>query len=41
MGRGDLKKVRSSKDRQRAVKDREKRAAAERGAARKAARKKK
>jgi len=40
MGRGDLKKVRSAKDRQRAVKDREKRAAAERGAARKAAKKK-
>jgi|tagenome__1003787_1003787.scaffolds.fasta_scaffold20633305_2 hypothetical protein len=39
MGRGDLKKVRSSKDRQRKVKDRAKRAATERGAARKAAKK--
>ena len=34
---GTLKKVRSSKDRQRKVKDREKRAAAERGKTRKAA----
>ena len=40
MGRGDLKKVRSSKDRQRKVKDREKKAATERGKARKAAKKK-
>jgi len=40
MGRGDLKKVRSSKDRQRKVKDREKRKAADSGAARKAAKKK-
>jgi hypothetical protein len=40
MGRGDLKKVRSAKDRQRKVKDRLKRAASERGAARKAAKKK-
>jgi hypothetical protein len=39
MGRGDLKKVRSSKDRQRKVKDRARRAAGERGAARKAAKK--
>jgi hypothetical protein len=39
MGRGDLKKVRSSKDRQRKVKDRAKRAAADRGSARKAAKK--
>jgi hypothetical protein len=39
MGRGDLKKVRSSKDRQRKVKEREKRRAAEAGAARKAAKK--
>jgi hypothetical protein len=39
MGRGDLKKVRSSKDRQRKVKDRAKRAAADRGAERKAAKK--
>ncbi|HJX06737.1 MAG TPA: hypothetical protein VJ736_01585 [Actinomycetota bacterium] len=37
MGRGDLKKVWSSKDRQRKVKGRAKRSAAERGAARKAA----
>ena len=34
MGRGDLKKVRSSKDRQRKVKDRQKKVAAERGKAR-------
>jgi hypothetical protein len=40
MGRGDLKKVRSSKDRQRKVKTREKQAAAARGAARKASKKK-
>ena len=40
MGRGDLKKVRSSKDRQRKVKDRQKKVAAERGKARKAAKKK-
>lgn len=40
MGRGDLKKVRSSKDRQRKVKDRAKKAADERGTARKAAKKK-
>jgi hypothetical protein len=40
MGRGDLKKVRSAKDRQRKVKEREKRRAAERGAERKAAKKK-
>jgi hypothetical protein len=39
MGRGDLKKVRSSRDRQRKVKDRAKRSATERGAARKAAKK--
>jgi hypothetical protein len=39
MGRGDLKKVRSAKDRQRKVKVRELRAAQERGAARKAAKK--
>ena len=40
MGRGDLKKVRSSKDRQRKVKHREKKLATEKGKARKAARKK-
>ena len=40
MGRGDLKKVRSAKDRQRKVKDRAKRAATEKGAARKAAKRK-
>ena len=40
MGRGDLKKVRSSKDRQRKVKDRQKKVAAELGKARKAAKKK-
>jgi hypothetical protein len=40
MGRGDLKKVRSSKDRQRKVKDRAKRMAAGKGAARKATKKK-
>ena len=39
MGRGDLKKVRSAKDRQRKVKEREARQAAERGAERKAAKK--
>jgi len=39
MGRGDLKKVRNSKDRQRKVKAREARQAAERGAERKAAKK--
>jgi hypothetical protein len=39
MGRGDLKKVRSSKDRQRKAKSRALKAAQERGAARKAARK--
>jgi hypothetical protein len=37
MGRGDLARVRSAKDRQRRVKEREKRVAAEKGAARKAA----
>ena len=40
MGRGDLAKVRNSKDRQREKKDRDKRQAAERGNARKAAKKK-
>ncbi|MEO8476036.1 MAG: hypothetical protein ABI572_03160 [Actinomycetota bacterium] len=40
MGTGDLSKVRNAKDRQRAKKDRDKRAAAERGKARKAAKKK-
>ena len=40
MGRGDLKKVRNSKDRQRKGKDRAKKAASEKGAARTAARKK-
>jgi hypothetical protein len=40
MGRGDLKKVRSAKNRQRAVKARERKVAAEKGAARKAAKKK-
>jgi hypothetical protein len=40
MGRGDLKKVRSAKDRQRKVKDREKRVATEKGAERKAAKRK-
>jgi len=39
MGRGDLAKVRSAKDRQRKVKEREKKRAGERGAARKAAKK--
>jgi hypothetical protein len=39
MGRGDLAKVRSAKDRQRKVKEREKRRAGERGSARKAAKK--
>ena len=39
MGRGDLKRVRSSKDRQRKVKDRAKRVATDKGAARKAAKK--
>ena len=37
MGRGDLKRVRSAKDRQRKVKERAKAQAAERGAERKAA----
>ena len=41
MGRGDLAKVRSAKDRQRKVKEREKRRAGERGAARKATKKSK
>ena len=40
MGRGDLAKVRNSKDRQREKKDRDKRQAAERGKTRKAAKKK-
>lgn len=40
MGRGDLAKVRNSKDRQREKKDRDKRQAADRGKARKAAKKK-
>jgi hypothetical protein len=40
MGRGDLAKVRNSKDRQREKKAREKRQAAERGKTRKAAKKK-
>ena len=40
MGRGDLAKVRNSKDRQREKKDRDKRQATERGKARKAAKKK-
>lgn len=40
MGRGDLKKVRNSKDRQRKVKSRAKAEAAAKGAARKAAKKK-
>jgi hypothetical protein len=40
MGRGDLAKVRNSKDRQREKKDRDKRQAAERGKGRKAAKKK-
>ena len=39
MGRGDLKKVRSARDRQRKVKVREARLAAARGAERKAAKK--
>ncbi len=39
MGRGDLKKVRSARDRQRKAKARELKAAQERGAARKAAKK--
>jgi hypothetical protein len=39
MGRGDLKKVRSAKDRQRKLKERLKSAAAARGAERKAAKK--
>lgn len=39
MGRGDRKRVRSSKDRQRKVKDRAKRVATDKGAARKAAKK--
>jgi hypothetical protein len=41
MGRGDLAKVRVSHDRGRKKKDRENRQAAERGAARKEAKKKK
>jgi hypothetical protein len=40
MGRGDLKKVRDARDRQRKVKDRAKRAAKDRGAERKDAKKK-
>lgn len=40
MGRGDLKKVRDSKDRQRLKKSREAAVALEKGKARKAARKK-
>jgi len=40
MGRGDLKKVRSSKDRQRKVKGRAKQVASDKGAARKANKKK-
>jgi hypothetical protein len=40
MGRGDLKKVRGAKDRQREVKARAKKVAAAKGAARKAAKKK-
>ena len=40
MGKGDLAKVRDSKDRQREKKAREKRRAAERGKTRKAAKKK-
>ena len=40
MGMGDLAKVRNAKDRQRKVKDRIKRMAADRGAARKAAKRK-
>ena len=39
MGLGDMGKVRNSKDRQRAKKDRDRRAAAARGKARKAAKK--
>jgi hypothetical protein len=39
VGRGDLKKVRSSKDRQRAVKERAKKAASAKGATRKAKKK--
>jgi hypothetical protein len=41
MGRGDLAKVRASHDRGRKKKDRDKRQALERGAARKEAKKKK
>lgn len=40
MGLGDLGKVRDAKDRQRKKKDRDRRAAAERGKARKAAKRK-
>jgi hypothetical protein len=40
MGRGDLKKVRSAKDRQRKVKDRARRSAAEKGRERKASKRK-
>jgi hypothetical protein len=40
MGRGDLARVRTAKDRQRRKKDRERRQATERGAARKAAKRK-
>lgn len=39
MGLGDMSKVRNAKDRQRKKKDRDKRAAAERGKIRKAAKK--
>jgi hypothetical protein len=40
MGRGDLKRVRSARDRQRKVKERARKVAAGRGAARKAAKRK-
>jgi hypothetical protein len=40
MGRGDLKKVRSARDRQRKVKDRARRTATEKGKERKAAKRK-
>ena len=40
MGRGDLKKVRSARDRQRKVKDRARRTAVEKGKERKAAKRK-
>jgi hypothetical protein len=39
MGRGDLKKVRNAKDRQRKVKEREARASVDKGKARKASKK--